>query len=261
MDTRFWGPSGWRLLHSISFAYTPKTDKSAMKDLFEHLPFVLPCKFCRTSLQEYMEEDPISPALESRESLTRWIWRIHNRVNAKLREQSLAVEADPSFESVERFYKDILARGCSRTDFPGWDFLFSVADLHPESRAARSSVPISGKVPCTELVTLEEKNKRNCLTPEERLPLYEIFWYTIGKTLPFKEWRKSWSVHSHITGKTLDSKESTMKWLWGLRCAMERDLELLNSCKYSSLCKNLKTHRSGCSSSRKARTCRKRKDK
>jgi len=261
MDTRFWGPSGWRLLHTITFAYNPRSDKKNTRDLFEALPFVLPCKFCRTSLTEYMEDDPLEPALESANSLSRWLWRIHNKVNAKLRSQKIGVESDPGFESVEIFYNDILARGCSRTEFPGWDFLFSVADLHPMSRTAHKSVPMPGAQPCDELESLLEKNKWNCLTAIEKMPIYKEFWLSIGKVLPFKEWRKSWLLHSQILNTTFETKESTMKWLWATRCAMEKDLELLNTCKYSSLCTTLKTHRSGCATSRRARTCRKRKDK
>lgn len=260
MDTRFWGPSGWRLLHSIAFAYDPKTDKGSTRFFFHSLPFVLPCKFCRTSLSEYMEQLPLEPALQSRDTLARWLWSIHNMVNAKLRSQKIQVMDDPSFESVETFYTELLARGCSKTEFPGWDFLFSIADLHPMSRAARQSVPIPGTPPCDQLSTLDEKNKRNCLSPEERLPLYKAFWISLGRCLPFKEWRRSWSLNA-ASSRSLESKESTMKWLWTTRCKLESDLELLNSCKYSSLCKNLKTHRSGCNKSRRARTCRKRKDK
>jgi len=261
MDTRFWGPSGWRLLHTITFAYNPKTDKTNTRELFETLPFVLPCKFCRTSLSEYMEKEPLEPALESRDDLARWLWKIHNMVNAKLRNQKLNTYEDPPFESVENFYTDILARGCSRTEFPGWDFLFSVADLHPLSRAVQKSVSMPGAPPCDQIPSAEEKNRWNCLKPEERLPFYKKFWLAIGKCLPFKEWRKSWFLHASISAKALDSKESTMKWLWAARCAMERDLQLLNTCKYSSLCMNLKTFRSGCASSRRARTCRKRTNK
>jgi hypothetical protein len=41
---------------------------------------------------------------------------------------------------------------------------------------------------------------------------------------------------------------------------MEKDLNMLNSCKYKSLCKTLKTHRSGCSKSVRAKTCRKKRN-
>ena len=259
MDTRFWGPSGWRLLHSITFGYIPRTDKKAVRDMFEMLPFVLPCKFCRASLSEYMEKDPLEPALESRDTLTRWLWRIHNEVNAKLRSQKLNVAPNPPFEKVASLYEDILSSGCSETDFPGWDFLFSIAELHPYSKSAKGSVPIPGGPPCEDLQTKEEKNQWNCLPPEERQPLYKLFWASIGDTLPFPEWRKSWNRHR--LAKSLSSRKGTLAWLWKLRCRMENDLNLLNRCKYSSLCKTLKTHRSGCTKSVKARTCRKKRTK
>ena len=252
MDTRFWGPSGWRLLHSITFAYDPN-ERSAVQTFFETLPFVLPCKFCRTSLQEYVEEDPVKPALESRDSLSRWLWRIHNKVNDKLRSQSLPVDPDPPFEKVKEFYEGL--GGCYKTEFPGWDFLFSIADLHPMSLTARKSVPIHGATLCESMKTDEEKNKGNCLTPEERLPHYKEFWQSLGAVLPFKEWRDAWK--STLTHPRLSSRSKTVSWLWKKRCSMEHQLDLINRCKYSLLCKTLKHHRSGCNKSKRAKTCRK----
>ena len=258
MDTRFWGPSGWRLLHTITFAYIPRTDKVAVREMFKMLPFVLPCKYCRTSLTEYMERHSLDDALESRDKLTRWLWKIHNEVNSKLRNQNLQQTPDPPFEDVEHFYKQLLSTGCSRTEFPGWDFLFSIADLHPYSKSARTSVPIAKPgSQCAAIRTMEEKNKWNCLTPEERLPFYSAFWRSLGLVLPFKEWRESWIKHS-IQG-TQGSRASTIKWLWNIRCNMENDLELLNRCNYSSLCKALTIHRSDCSKKLRGKTCRKRR--
>lgn len=255
MDTRFWGPSGWRLLHSITFGYIPRTDKKAVRDMFEMLPYVLPCKFCRASLTEYMNKDPLESALETRESLTKWLWRIHNEVNAKLRSQNLNVVPDPPFEKVKQMYADFLSAGCSQTEFPGWDFFFSIAELHPLSKSGKTSLPIPGGPPCEDLKTSEEKNQWNCLKPEERMPLFKKFWASIGNTLPFPEWKKSWNRNA--TQCNLNSRKTTLQWLWKLRCRMENDLNLLNRCKYSSLCKTLRVHRSGCTKSTKARTCRK----
>ena len=261
MDTRFWGPSGWRLLHSITFSYRV-SDKPSVRELFELLPYVLPCKFCRTSLQAYMEADPLEPALHSRDSLSRWLWRIHNCVNGKLRDQKLPVEPDPPFEKVKEFYETILASGCSKTEFSGWDFVFSIADLHPMSMTARKSIPMPGAPLGVDnsMKTDEEKNKWNCLTPKERLPYYTKFWIVLGHSLPFKEWRDLWSKsHPYLYGNAFTTQKKTMKWLWKVRCSMEHTLQLLNRCKYSSLCKTLKVHRSGCNTSKRARTCRKKK--
>ena len=256
MDTRFWGPSGWKLLHTITFAYMP-SDKVAVRELFQMLPYVLPCKYCRTSLTEYMERHQLEPALESRETLTKWLWKIHNEVNSKLRNQRIPTKPDPPFESVQKYYKQILATGCSKTEFPGWDFLFSIADLHPYSTSARKSVPMPGAPPCETMATFEEKNKWNCLTPEERLPLYNAFWRSLGSVLPFKEWRESWTTHGIPIN--LSTKALTMKWLWSVRCKLETDLELLNKCKYSHLCKNLELNRSDCAKRVRGKTCRKRR--
>ena len=259
MDTRFWGPSGWRLLHSITFAYIPRTDKVAVREMFKTLPFVLPCKYCRKSLAEYMEELPLEPALESRDTLTRWLWKIHNKVNAKLRSQKLPVARDPPFEKVEEYYTTLLATGCSKTEFSGWDFLFSIADLHPMSSVARKSVPMPGAPACEELLdkSPEERNRWNCLKTEERIPFYEAFWKSVGPSLPFKEWRESWLSGSKPLA--LETRTSTTKWLWNLRCKMETDLELLNRSDFSSLCKNLQSHRSDCSKKARGKTCRKRR--
>jgi hypothetical protein len=257
MDTRFWGPSGWKLLHTITFAYKV-SDKVAVKEFFQMLPYVLPCKYCRTSLAGYMDTYPLEGALESRETLTLWLWKIHNEVNAKLRNQHLVKTSDPPFEAVQKYYKQFIALGCSRTEFPGWDFLFSVADLHPYSMSARKSVPMPGAPPCETMATFEEKNKWNCLKPEERLPLYNAFWRSIGLVLPFKEWRESWAEIG--IPENLSTKSSTMKWLWKVRCKMETDLELLNRCKFSHLCKALEINRSDCSKRTRGKTCRKRRD-
>ena len=255
MDTRFWGPSGWRFLHSVTFAYD-LSRKNAVQTFFEALPFVLPCKFCRTSLQEYMESDSLDIALESKEGLCRWLWRIHNQVNSKLRSQGQLVDPDPPFEKVRSFYEDLLAAGCSKTEFPGWDFLFSIADLHPHSSLARKSVPMPGFTNAVECRTVAEKNKWNCMTQEERMVPYRKFWKSIRQVLPFKEWRAVWSAGN---ASVLKTKKNAISWLWSQRCALENKLNLINRCKFSSLCKTLKVHRGGCSKSKRARTCRREK--
>ena len=73
MDTKFWGPSGWKLIHLITFTYE-SSNKKAVTEFFSLLPFILPCKFCRASLTEYMDADPLD--IKSRDSLSKWMWRI-----------------------------------------------------------------------------------------------------------------------------------------------------------------------------------------
>ena len=175
-----------------------------------------------------------------------------------MRSQNLPTAPDPPFEKVRVFYEELLATGCTQTEFPGWDFLFSVADLHPFSKAAKSSVPFEdAPTPCDSISDPTQKNRWNCMRPAERLPYYNQFWDSLGAVLPFEDWRKSWNRHRGVSMAPLMTRDGTMKWLYTLRCGMEQDLQLLNRCQYSSLCKALQSHRSGCSTKKRGKTCRK----
>ena len=248
MDTRFWGPSGWRLLHLITFSCQPEKTE----EFFTMLPFVLPCKFCRASLSEYMEKDPIN--ISSKRALSQWLWRIHNKVNEKLRSQGLLKYKNPSFHSVEEVYKDRIAAGCIRTEFEGWEFLFSIAENHPFSKM--KSLPMPGAPPQAE--TPELRNRWNLMKPDERMPYYERFWKSVEEALPFSEWREAW--------KKCDlqmrlNKSEFIKNLWKVRCCLETKLELVNHEEFHSLCKRLADHKSGCSAKKRAKTCRRTRKK
>jgi hypothetical protein len=259
MDTRFWGPSGWRFLHQITFAYEPSSQKPAVQKLFQMLPFVLPCKFCRASLTEYMIQDPVEPALESREELSQWLWRIHNQVNAKLRSQGQTVAPDPSFDSVRRFYEDNLGSGCTRVYFPGWEFLFSIAENHPLARQSQNTSPMPDAPPRSPGMNIHELNQYNLFRPEERVPFYRRFWQVIGQSLPFPEWRKHWLSTErkyHLQAAT-KSRWSLLRALWKVRCELEEGFELQGKTKFADLCSVLAEHRSGCGKARRAITCRK----
>lgn len=252
MDTKYWGPSGWRLLHLISFTYEPKN--KAVANVFRALPFVLPCKFCRASLHQYMEDEPLEPALKSAETLSRWLFKIHNMVNAKLRGQRLLHEKDPPFDSVQRMYEERIQTGCIRTEFEGWEFLFSIAENHPHCMAAKKSTPLECPPNPPKDATDGQKNQWNILSPGDRMKYYELFWKSIGHSLPFKEWRHAWNSCEAIDTET---RAGTLKSLWSVRNCMEQKLELVNRDTFQGVCKALKEHRSGCGKKRRARTCRK----
>ena len=248
MDTRYWGPSGWRLLHLISFA-APDLNQKDLCAFFNTLPYVLPCKYCRKSLTEYMQSDP---AILGQTDFPRWLWRIHNDVNDKLKAQRLSNNETPPFKTVKAIYEGRLAAPCTRTTFEGWEFLFSVAEAHPMSIAGRNSEPIHG---WKESADPLERNRWNIMTPEERLPHYIRFWELLPKVLPFPEWRAV--AHNCSPGWT--TRQDTLKTLWAIRCEMETKLELLNRTNYTSLCKELRHFRSGCSTSQRGKTCRRKK--
>ena len=96
MNTSFWGPGGWKFLHSITFNYPTKIDRRKprhieiqkyVKQLFLNLQYTLPCKFCRESYKQFIKDLPISNYLNTRHEITWWLYAIHNMVNQKLRKQ------------------------------------------------------------------------------------------------------------------------------------------------------------------------------
>jgi len=173
MDTRFWGPSGWRLLHMITFAYEPDNQKESMRHFFEILPFVLPCKYCRSNLISHYESMPVEEALGSKESLSKWLYEIHNRVNETLRSQGQKVPPNPPFSQVKEIYEQRLIYGCSKTEFPGWEFLFSIVESHP---LARKEAPLPEAPPKETLKGHENLLLWNYLSGSCRFQYVCRFW-------------------------------------------------------------------------------------
>ena len=92
MDTRFWGPSGWKLFHLITFEADHRTTSEhsvEFANFFETIPYILPCKFCRASLTDYYRQHPyqINGKMNLKLDLKKWMFTIHNCVNGKLRKQ------------------------------------------------------------------------------------------------------------------------------------------------------------------------------
>jgi hypothetical protein len=248
MDTRYWGPSGWKLLHSITFSYEEKLKKQ-YNDFFYVIAFLLPCKFCRKSYSEYIINDPID--VSSKESFTKWLWRIHNKVNEKLRSQKICNYNDPPFLIVKKLYEEKLSRGCSRVHFEGWEFLFSIVEAHPTSKLSLSSKPFSNP-DNIDINTPHLRNIYNTMEPSERLTYYKQFWELVPKVLPFLEWRNLWDDKG-----SWDTRTESLKNLYKIRCNLENALELQNKTKFSNLCKELRTYKSGCNKSKRSKTCRK----
>lgn len=260
MDTRFWGPSGWRLLHMISFT-TGDQEETHLKTFFSHLPFVLPCKYCRASLTDYFAADPIpTTGLRDPAVTAPWMYRIHNRVNGKLREQKLLDTPDPKWTDIQTRYTAWLAAPCSIRTMIGWDFLFSVAYTTPSPVVA--SAPMAGAPPCTALTTPELRNRWNCMPREERFPFLEAWWLALGRVLPFPNWKQAWASALQVIGAppVRKGRRPMTSWLYKMEkhvCQHLRESAPHDS--FGGLCTELSAFSSGCGTSKRSKTCRAKK--
>lgn len=242
----------------ISFAYKPETQKNAMRQLFEVLPFVLPCKFCRANLIEHYEKLPLEPALKNKETFTKWLYDIHNLVSDKLEKQGHKQEDPPPFSAVKQHYEERLAYGCSKTFFPGWEFLFSIVESHPLSKQEKPT-PFPDAPPKQTLKTKEELLQWNYLSGTCRFNYVCRFWKLLPEVLPFEEWRSIWKEKSKdCCEKTWETKATSLRALWNTRKAIEEQLDLLNKTTYHDLCKMLRYYKSGCAykQNKNTTTCR-----
>lgn len=111
METLFWGTDGWIFLHTLTFLYPDKPtfeNKTHMLEFMRNISYILPCKYCRASFTKYSKSLSISKFLESKEKVVEWLYRMHNKVNGKLKKQGLCNKPNPSLEFVHNKYKPIL---------------------------------------------------------------------------------------------------------------------------------------------------------
>jgi hypothetical protein len=252
MDTRFWGPSGWKLLHLITFDYNySPTNALSYEHFFETLPYILPCKFCRASLTDYYQKYPFIATND----LKKWIYNIHNCVNDKLRQQGLNPNKNPKFSDIKEFYVKWLKCGWQEQLSTFWDFLFAVAYNHPKESITHSK-PMPDCPPdiykCKDKC---EKNKWNVLSLNDRIYWFRRFWSYLPVVFP-EEISKRWKEVEMNNHPALECRRSTLAWLWRMRCGLDNTFKD----PYTSICKKIAAYSSDCGKKKRAITCRKQRN-
>jgi hypothetical protein len=109
MLTAVWGPAMWHFLHTMSFNYPvepSQEQKHQYMNFVKSLVYVLPCKYCRMNLKENFKKMPITlETMASRETFSKYIYRLHEHVNTMLKKKS-----GLSYEDVQERYEHFRAR-------------------------------------------------------------------------------------------------------------------------------------------------------
>lgn len=151
----FFGPSAWRLMHAVAFTYPENPDATTRKkyiDFFKSIGNVLPCPSCRGHYNEYMEKNPIEA--DSTESLARWVYDLHDDVNARREKYDNQKIYRPSFEEVVNIY----------TGYEGGDEEDQRRD--PVGHLRRLGDPFAGNAPSLNhappsgIISLEDRNSK-----------------------------------------------------------------------------------------------------
>lgn len=264
MDTRFWGPSGWHLLHLIAAAPVDRDRRANVKEWFGLLEYVLPCKYCRASFHDYTRLQPLTDMiLASSEQFGHWLYDIHNRVNGKLRGQGLLTSEDPSWPSVRAKFTEQEKTLCKGSPLLGWDFMTSVAFSTPTRDYA--PVPMADTPDeRSDCLSFAERNRYNLLTRKERITALKRWWRLIPSILPCAPWRQAWSSALRASGSPplSSGREAVMRWMWrveervcdGLKCPTPHP-------SLPAMTKEVAAFESGCGKDKRGKTCRTRKRK
>lgn len=109
MLTYVWGPPLWHSLHTISFNYPVKPtreQKKQYRDWILGLQYVLPCRYCRINLKKNFSELPLTMSrMKNRETFSRYIYELHEKVN-----QMLGKKSGLSYNDVRERYEHFRAR-------------------------------------------------------------------------------------------------------------------------------------------------------
>lgn len=128
IDPKLWGPSGWRLLHDVSFYISESSDEKIIeksRKFFGTLRYVLPCTACQYSYDIHLLHLRFP---SKKTAVPRWVFDLHNRVNRSL--STPAVEWGPWAEK----YPSEMAQHRLKD---AWPFIQSVVEAkgtYPELR-------------------------------------------------------------------------------------------------------------------------------
>ena len=94
MKPDIWGPHFWYILHIISFDYPLRPteyDKRVFHDFYSSLKDIIPCEKCRKHYRTHINKYPLTPHLDTRDTLVKWVIQVHNFVNASLGKPILSI--------------------------------------------------------------------------------------------------------------------------------------------------------------------------
>jgi hypothetical protein len=94
LDPNIWGPHYWFFLHTVSMTYPNRPNALTKKKYYEfiqNLPLFIPVEKISTEFSKIIDQCPVTPYLDNRESFVRWTHFIHNKINEKLEKPLLSL--------------------------------------------------------------------------------------------------------------------------------------------------------------------------
>jgi hypothetical protein len=104
LDPKVWGPHYWFFLHTLAMTYPHHPNSVTKKKYYEfiqNLPLFLPVEEVSGEFSKLIDKYSVTPYLDNRDSFVRWMFFIHNKINAILGKEQLLFE-----EAYDKYYSE-----------------------------------------------------------------------------------------------------------------------------------------------------------
>jgi len=94
LNPEIWGPHYWHFLHTIALCYPYHPNEVTKKKYYEfiqNIPIFIPVEQISGEFSKLIDEYPITPYLDNRDSFVRWMHFIHNKINQKLEKPQISL--------------------------------------------------------------------------------------------------------------------------------------------------------------------------
>jgi len=94
LDPKVWGPHYWFFLHTVAMTYPHYPNAVTKKKYYEfiqNIPLFIPVEQISKEFSNIIENYPISPYLDNRDSFVRWVHFVHNKINEKLEKPTITL--------------------------------------------------------------------------------------------------------------------------------------------------------------------------
>ena len=114
LDQNIWGPIYWKFLYTIALSYPNNPNEITKRkyyDLLMNFPLFLPNENMGNTFSRFLDSYPPQAYLSTKESLIKWVWFIHNKINIFLGKQEISY-----YEAMDKFYEDYKAKNVKKNE-------------------------------------------------------------------------------------------------------------------------------------------------
>jgi len=118
LDPAVWGPHYWFFLHTLAITYPHFPNAVTKKKYYEfiqNIPLFMPMEKISGQFSRLLDQYPITPYLDNRDSFVRWTHFIHNKINEQLEKPKISLE-----QFYAQYYELYKPKGQKYLEFYRW---------------------------------------------------------------------------------------------------------------------------------------------